>query len=60
MKDNHVEQFENYLSGDMAPEEQLRFEASLKENKELYDLFHLYKTIDAEMYNTASFQQKKR
>ncbi|HRP55936.1 tetratricopeptide repeat protein [Agriterribacter sp.] len=55
MKDHNVEQFENYLSGDMAPEEKLRFEAGLKEDKELYDLFHLYKTIDAEMYNTGKY-----
>ncbi len=58
MKDNHVEQFETYLSGDMAPEEQLRFEASLKEDKELYDLFHLYKTIDAEMYKTGKYSNR--
>jgi len=55
MKNHNIEQFENYLSGDMAPEEKLRFEASLEEDRELYDLFHVYKTIDAEMYNTAKY-----
>ena len=59
MKDNNIEQFENYLSGDMPPEEKLRFEANLDKDKELYDLFHVYKTIDAEMYNTGKYSTEE-
>ena len=59
MKDNNIEQFENYLSGDMPPEEKLRFEANLEKDKELYDLFHVYKTIDAEMYNTGKYSTEE-
>ncbi len=55
MQDNHIEQFENYLSGDMLPEERLHFEANLEKDKELYDLFIVYQTIDAEMHNTGKY-----
>ena len=59
MQDNNIEQFEHYLSGDMSPEEKLRFEAGLEKDKELYDLFYMYKTIDAEMYNTGKYSTEE-
>ena len=55
MQDNNTEQFEHYLSGHMPPEEKLRFETGLEKDKELYDLFQMYKTIDAEMYKTEKY-----
>lgn len=51
----NMEQIESYLTGDMPSEEKLHFEASLENDKELFDLLHIYRTIDAEMHDIEKY-----
>lgn len=50
-----MERIENYFSGGMPSEERKRFEAELENDKALYELFRVYRTIDTDMSDAEKY-----
>lgn len=56
---NKVELIENYLSGNLPPEESALFEKELLADEELKTLFNMYRTIDTDMKNAEKYKDQE-
>lgn len=54
-----TELIENYLSGNLPPDEKTLFEKELLGDKELSHLFNMYRTIDKEMQNAEKYKDQE-
>ncbi|MFT4017534.1 MAG: tetratricopeptide repeat protein [Agriterribacter sp.] len=57
---NRIELIENYLSGNLPPEESIRFEKELSTNAELNTLFNMYRTIENDMANAEKYKDQEQ
>lgn len=56
---NKTELIENYLSGNLPPDERALFEKELLADEELSNLFNMYSTIDKEMQNAEKYKDQE-
>jgi len=56
---NPAERIEDYLSGQMSPEEKLAFEAELKSNEDLSELLRVYNKIETDMVNAEKYRSQE-
>lgn len=57
---NKVELIENYLSGNLPPEESALFEKELLADEELKTLFNMYRTIENDMANAEQYKEQEQ
>lgn len=56
---NKTELIENYLSGNLSPEERTLFEKELLADEEFNTLFNMYRTIDIEMVHAEKYKDQE-
>ncbi|MCC6287150.1 MAG: tetratricopeptide repeat protein [Chitinophagaceae bacterium] len=57
---NRIELIENYLGGNLPPEESILFEKELLADEELNSLFNMYRTIDTDMKNAEKYKDQEQ
>ncbi|MFT3947438.1 MAG: tetratricopeptide repeat protein [Agriterribacter sp.] len=57
---NRIELIENYLGGNLPPEESIRFEKELSTDAALNTLFNMYRTIEKDMANAEKYKDQEQ
>ena len=58
MNEEQYAQIEEYINGQMGPEQRRTFESALASDRQLAETFHLYSVIEKEMTNREKYEEE--